>query len=124
VTELRAPFIVDSSNQRSSKVRTSPDHAIIDEFSPTPMFDDLNPYQVTTHINRPSIVDIDGNRATGESCAIAHHLFTDDGEPRSLRYQDRFVKIDGAWYFLERNLILDSGETRPCTPPRQWQDLP
>ena len=31
----------------------------------------------------------------------------------SLRYLDRFVKIDGAWYFEERNLILDWSETRP-----------
>ena len=86
----------------------------------TPIFDDLNRYQVTTHFNGQSTVDIDGARATGESYTIAHHLFTDDGERKimiaSLRYLDSFVKIDGAWYFQERNLILDWSETRPCTP--------
>jgi hypothetical protein len=86
----------------------------------TPIFDDLNRYQVTTHFNGQSTVDIDGDRATGESYTIAHHLFTDDGERKimiaSLRYLDSFVKIDGAWYFQERNLILDWSETRPCTP--------
>ena len=86
----------------------------------TPIFDDLNRYQVTTHFNGQSTVDIDGARATGESYTIAHHLFTDDGEREimiaSLRYLDSFVKIDGAWYFQERNLILDWSEKRPCTP--------
>jgi len=86
----------------------------------TPIFDDLNRYQVTTHFNGQSTVDIDGDRATGESYTIAHHLFTDDGGRKimiaSLRYLDSFVKIDGAWYFQERNLILDWSETRPCTP--------
>ena len=86
----------------------------------TPIFDDLNRYQVTTHFNGQSTVDVDGDRATGESYTIAHHLFTDDGERKimiaSLRYLDSFVKIDGAWYFQERNLILDWSETRPCTP--------
>ena len=46
----------------------------------TPIFDDLNRYQVTTHFNGQSTVDVDGDRATGESYTIAHHLFTDDGE--------------------------------------------
>src|SRR2546427_1382824 len=66
----------------------------------TPIFDDLNRYQVTTHFNGQSTVDIDSDRATGESYTIAHHLFTDDGEREimiaSLRYLDSFVKIDGA----------------------------
>ena len=34
----------------------------------------------------------------------------------SLRYTDTFAKIDGAWYFAERNFILDWSETRPSTP--------
>jgi hypothetical protein len=42
----------------------------------TPVFDDLNRYEVTTH------------------------------------YLDTFAKIDGRWYFAERNLILDWSETR------------
>src|SRR5437867_5483971 len=86
----------------------------------TPVFADLNRYEVTTHFNGQSTVTIDGDRATGESYTIAHHLFSDDGEREimiaSLRYLDSFVKIDGAWYFQERNLILDRSEKRPCTP--------
>jgi len=75
---------------------------------------------VTTHFNGQSTVVIDGDRATGESYAIAHHLFTENGERKimvaSLRYLDTFAKIDGAWYFAERNLLLDWSETRPSSP--------
>lgn len=31
----------------------------------------------------------------------------------SLRYLDRFVKIDGAWLFAERQLYVDWVEERP-----------
>jgi hypothetical protein len=86
----------------------------------TPVFDDLNQYEATTHFNGQSTVELDGDRATGESYTIAHHLFTADGERQimiaALRYLDTFTKIDGAWYFAERNLILDWSETRPSTP--------
>jgi hypothetical protein len=86
----------------------------------TPVFNDLNRYQATTHFNGQSTIELDGDRATGESYTIAHHLFTADGQRTimiaSLRYLDTFAKIDGAWYFAERNLILDWSETRPSTP--------
>jgi len=86
----------------------------------TPVFADLNRYEATTHFNGQSTVTIDGERATGESYTIAHHLFTDDGERKimvaSLRYLDTFAKIDGSWYFAERKLLLDWSETRPSTP--------
>jgi hypothetical protein len=82
----------------------------------TPVFNDLKQYDVTTHFNGQSSVVTDGDRASGESYTIAHHLFTADGVRKimiaSLRYLDTFVKIDGVWYFAERNLILDWSETR------------
>ena len=83
----------------------------------TPVFDDLNRYQVTMHFNGQNTVALDGDRATGESYSIAHHLFTDNGERKLmiawLRYGDTFVKLDGAWLFAERNLYVDWTETRP-----------
>jgi ketosteroid isomerase-like protein len=86
----------------------------------TPVFDDLNRYQATMHFNGQSTITVDGDRATGESYCIAHHLFTDDGERRImvawLRYGDTFVKGDGAWLFAERKLYLDWAETRPSSP--------
>jgi hypothetical protein len=86
----------------------------------TPVFDDLNRYQATMHFNGQSTISLDGDRATGESYCIAHHLSTADGE-RSLmlayiRYQDTFAKADGAWLFAERNLYVDWIETRPSAP--------
>jgi SnoaL-like domain len=86
----------------------------------TPVFADLNRYDVTTHFNGQSTVTIDGDRAVGEGYTIAHHLFSAEGERMimiaSLRYLDTFSKIDGGWYFAERKLILDWSETRPSPP--------
>ena len=87
----------------------------------TPVFDDLNRYEVTTHFNGQSTVTIDGSRATGESYTIAHHVFAEEGERKimvaSLRYLDTFAKIGQSWYFAERKLILDWSETRSMTMP-------
>jgi len=86
----------------------------------TPVFDDLNRYRATMHFNGQSTVALDGDRATGESYCIAHHLFSQDGERKLmvawLRYGDTFVKLDGAWLFAERNLYVDWTETRPSHP--------
>jgi hypothetical protein len=82
----------------------------------TPVFVDLNRYEVTTHFNGQSTVALDGDRATGESYTIAHHVFTEDGVRKimvaSLRYLDVFARVDGRWYFAARDLILDWSETR------------
>ena len=86
----------------------------------TPVFEDLNRYEATTHFNGQSTITMEGDRVTGESYTIAYHLFT-EGDARmimiaSLRYLDTFAKIDGAWYFAERKLVLDWSETRPSHP--------
>ena len=81
----------------------------------TPVFADLNQYQATTHFNGQSTIALDGERATGESYCLAHHLKTEGGERSlmvaSLRYHDTFVKRAGAWLFAERNLYVDWIET-------------
>jgi hypothetical protein len=45
-------------------------------------------------------------------------LFTEDTHfvVAWLRYDDTFVKVDGAWLFAERKLYLDWSETRPSRP--------
>jgi len=87
----------------------------------TPVFDDLNRYEVTTHFNGQSTVAMGRDLATGESYTIAHHVYTEDGKRKimiaSLRYLDSFAKLDGRWYFAERKLILDWSETRSMTTP-------
>jgi len=99
---------------------TEPTYVLDGREALTPVFADLNRYETTTHFNGQSTVTIDGDHATGESYTIAHHLFTEDGNRMimvaSLRYLDTFAKIDGTWYFAERNLVLDWSETRPSSP--------
>src|ERR1700710_1310373 len=86
----------------------------------TPVFAALNAYQATMHFNGQSTIELDGDRASGESYCIAHHLFTEDGERRLmvafLRYHDTFVKRDGGWRFAERLLYVDWTETRASRP--------
>jgi hypothetical protein len=82
----------------------------------TPVFDNLNTYEVTMHFNGQSTVALDGDRATGETYCLAHHVYSDDGERKlmiaALRYQDAFVKTDGTWWFAERRLYVRWTETR------------
>jgi SnoaL-like domain len=87
----------------------------------SPVFDDLNRYEATTHFNGQSTVTIVGDSATGESYTLAHHVSTEAGRRRimiaSIRYLDIFEKIEGSWYIAERNLILDWSETRDLGAP-------
>jgi hypothetical protein len=97
--------------------RSDPSYVLEGRDALAPVFDDLNRYEATMHLNGQSTVTLDGDRATGESYTIAHHVFTDEGTRTMmvawLRYLDVFAKLDGSWYFAERTLILDWSETRP-----------
>lgn len=86
-----------------------------------PVFADLNQYAATTHFNGQSSVEVAGDRASGESYCIAHHLaIKPDGQRTlmvaSLRYLDKFVKQEGSWLFAQRKLLVDWTDTRPTTP--------
>jgi hypothetical protein len=82
-----------------------------------PVFADLNKYDATMHfVGQSTSFTLTGDRATGEAYCIAHHL-TVDSEKRHLmvaylRYDDTFVKADGAWLFAERLLYVDWIEER------------
>lgn len=95
---------------------TEPSYVLHGREALSPVFEDLNRYEATMHFNGQSTVDLDGDRATGESYTIAHHVFSQDGTRLMmvawLRYLDVFAKVDGAWYFAERELILEWSETR------------
>ena len=83
-----------------------------------PVFDDLNQYVATMHFNGQSTILLDGDRATGESYCLAHHLKVgQDGQRTmmiaSIRYLDELVKQDGQWLFAERRLMVNWTETRP-----------
>lgn len=82
-----------------------------------PVFADLNKYAATMHfLGQSTILTLAGDRGTGETYCMPHHL-TVDGEKRrlmiaALRYYDTFVKVDDAWLFAERLLYVDWIEER------------
>jgi hypothetical protein len=82
-----------------------------------PVFADLNKYAATMHfLGQSTILTLTGDRGTGETYCMPHHL-TADGEKRwlmiaALRYYDTFVKVDEAWLFAERLLYVDWIEER------------
>jgi hypothetical protein len=81
-----------------------------------PVFDNLNTYEVTMHFNGQSTVALDGDRATGQTYCLAHHISARDGGRElmiaAIRYQDAFVKTDRTWRFAERRLYVRWIETR------------
>jgi len=85
----------------------------------TPVFDDLNRYEVTTHFNGQSTVTLDGDRATGESYTIAHHVYTEDGRSQDhgrLAALPRRLHEDRRALVLRRaQAPLDWSETRSVT---------
>jgi SnoaL-like domain len=82
-----------------------------------PVFAALNQWDATTHfVGQSTIFTLTDDRGTGEAYCLAHHV-TVEGEKRllmlaSLRYLDTFLKIDGAWFFAERQLYVDWLEQR------------
>jgi hypothetical protein len=85
-----------------------------------PVFADLNKYDATTHfVGQSTVLSLSGDRATGEAYCLAHHVTVDGSSRRlmvaSLRYNDTFVKADGAWLFSERLLYVDWVDERPLS---------
>ena len=86
------------------------------------MFEHLKTYEATTHFNGQSTVELDGDHATGESYCLAHHVSAHGSERSlmiaSIRYFDKFTKVDGAWYFAQRRLLVDWIEAREIVAPK------
>jgi len=80
------------------------------------VFHELNKYEATTHFMGQSTVVLDGERATGETYCIAHHVSAFEGKRTlfiaSLRYYDVFAKVEGRWLFAERKIVADWTDTR------------
>ena len=82
-----------------------------------PVFADLNQYDATMHfIGQSTITALTAERGAGETYCLAHHLTVTGGQRRlmiaALRYEDAFVKQEGAWLFAERLLYVDWIEQR------------
>jgi hypothetical protein len=80
------------------------------------VFDDLKKYEATTHFVGQCTVVLNGDRATGETYCIAHHVSLQEGKQTlfiaSLRYLDDFARVNRKWLFAERKLIVDWTDTR------------
>jgi SnoaL-like protein len=100
---------------------SEPSYALEGREALSPVFDDLNRYEVTMHFNGQSTVSIDGDNASGDSYTIAHHVFTEEGTRMMmvawLRYLDIFAKVDENWYIADRQIILEWSETRLLGAP-------
>ncbi len=94
-----------------------PTYALKGRASLAPVFAVLRTYQSTMHFNGQSTVSLEGERATGISYCIAHHVSKVDGRRTLMmawiRYLDVFAKVGGRWNFAERKLMVDWTETRP-----------
>ena len=71
----------------------------------------IDRYSATQHSVHNQLVEVDGDRANGETYCTAHHVYERDGRRRMLdwgiRYQDRCVRDGGAWRYARRELLLD-----------------
>jgi ketosteroid isomerase-like protein len=79
--------------------------------------DRIGNFHATHHSIANSDVDVDGDRAHGETRCDAHHLI---GEPEELRdytmfirYVDDFTRIDGRWMFGRRELRVQWTSSTP-----------
>jgi uncharacterized protein (TIGR02246 family) len=73
-------------------------------------------YASTFHTVRNQTVTIDGATAEGETYSVAMHMMPlEKGAQKrmdmGIRYQDRFVRENGAWLFARRKLSVDWVET-------------
>jgi ketosteroid isomerase-like protein len=68
----------------------------------------VSSYRATQHIIASSVVDVDGDRASGETRCTAHHVEAEaaGGQDRVLyiRYLETFARVDGRWRFSRREL--------------------
>lgn len=77
----------------------------------------IDRYAATQHSVHNQLVEIEGDRASGETYCTAHHLYERDGRRRRLswgiRYQDRCSRAEGAWRYERRELLLDWSQDLP-----------
>jgi len=68
-------------------------------------------YESTMHLLGNQLIQIDGDRATSETYAIAHHRINNNGDRRNLtvgvRYDDELVRRDGRWVICRRVVHME-----------------
>lgn len=80
-------------------------------------------FRGTRHVVHNQTIEVDGDRACGETYCTASHLLRDSAHALvwHLRYQDVFRREGGEWRFARRTIVLDWTETTsvdlPADPP-------
>jgi hypothetical protein len=73
-----------------------------------PVFNDLNQYDSTMHLNAQCTIQLNGDRATATTYCRAYHLKQPDGVQKlmvaGIRYYDTMVRQNSQWLFAERKL--------------------
>ena len=112
-----ALFTARSPSTRATRVPPTPAQRLQGYGEMAEAFKVLDAYGVTTHFNGQSTVQLDGDRASGETYCLAHHVWEEDAQRTlsvlSIRYLDTFVRQEGGWCFAERRLINDWSDRRP-----------
>ena len=76
-------------------------------------------YRATFHAVLNQLFEIRDDAAEGETYCLANHLFERDGRLWKLdwgiRYQDRCRRVDGAWRFARRELIVEWEQELPLS---------
>lgn len=79
----------------------------------------LKTMKQTQHVIGQVLIELDGDRAAGESYFIAHHTVdTPDGEVFTIaagRYLDRFERRDGVWKMSHRHAVYDWNSAGPSS---------
>lgn len=79
----------------------------------------LETMERTQHVIGQSLIEVDGDKASGESYFVAHHTInTPDGAVLMIaagRYLDQFERRDRAWKISHRHAVYDWNSTVPCT---------
>jgi ketosteroid isomerase-like protein len=93
-----------------------------------PIFDNVQQFEATTHLNGQSLLTVDGNEAAGTTYCLAHHVVKEDSMRSlmiaSIRYIDSFVRRqNGSWRFRQRQLVVDWIETRALAVSTQFTRL-
>ncbi|REK77746.1 nuclear transport factor 2 family protein [Paenibacillus paeoniae] len=96
---------------------TEPTQVVNSRNELAPIFENLNTYTSTMHVNGQSKITLSGDTAIGTTYCFAHHL-TIDGEDKKLmvaaiRYYDEFIRTNNEWFFKKRDLKVAWVETKP-----------
>jgi hypothetical protein len=81
-----------------------------------PVFNDLNQYDSTMHLNAQCSIKLDGGAATATTYCRAYHMKLHEGAQKlmvaGIRYYDTLVKQNGHWLFAHRKLKVCWTENR------------